>query len=86
MKGFLTKGTLYKSKTKFLIEDIIFEKSHFRNFTQLADSVAYCIRRKYRDSNSYIDVKMNDFYTEIEPKFDTDASGNYLGSGLKIFP
>ena len=86
MVDLLTHGTFYVDPSLYLIEDIYFTKSHYRNMTQLADCIAYCIRRKHRHSNNIIDQRFDIFYSLIEPKFDSNASGEYLGYGLKIFP
>lgn len=83
--GMLRKGTYY-SKLDYLIEDPLFTDSKWRNLSQLADCVAYCIKKHYRTGNrpSLHTAHWND-YTKIETKLDT-PDGSYMGFGIKIFP
>jgi len=81
----IRKGTEYHTNY-YIIEDPIFITSSFRSMSQLADSIAYCIRRKYRPSTKTLDKYFDKFYSTILPKFDTDRNGNIINAGLKIFP
>lgn len=79
-------GTLY-SKLEYLIEDPLFTDSKWRNLSQIADCVAYCVRRKFRaSSNAFRDSYWGSFYKKIEVKFDENQYGQHFGYGLKIFP
>ena len=48
--SFLTTGTYIKNK--YLIEDPLFVKSHYRNMAQLTDLIAYCVRRNFRTGST----------------------------------
>lgn len=81
----LNNGTFY-SDLNYLIEDPLFTDSKWRNLSQLADCICYCIRKKYRiNTDSFHNDNWYKFYELIEPKFH-QKNGNYLGYGLKIFP
>jgi hypothetical protein len=82
---FFREGTEHV-QNEFLLEDVLFVESHFRNLTQLADATAFCIRRNLRPSNTYKDQKFAEYFNKIENLFNKDSNGNYKGSGLKIFP
>ncbi|MGI0013244.1 MAG: DUF3800 domain-containing protein [Nitrososphaera sp.] len=47
----LKEGTLYNN-LEYLIEDPLFTDSKWRNMSQLADCVAYAIRKRYRTNNT----------------------------------
>ena len=81
----LVHGTLY-SKLNHLIEDPLFTDSRWRNLSQIADCVAYCIRRRYRENTASTHASnWNRYYDMLEPKF-YNVGGTYHGYGLKIFP
>lgn len=82
----LKEGTLY-NKLDYLIEDPLFTDSKWRNMSQLADCVAYAIRKQYRSNNtsSIHTTNWSRYYSKIEPKFDSPY-GSFVGYGLKIFP
>jgi hypothetical protein len=82
----LREGTLYND-LDYLIEDPLFTDSKWRNMSQLADCVAYAIRKRYRTNNtpSIHTTNWDKYYTKIEPKFDSPY-GSYDGYGLKKFP
>jgi hypothetical protein len=81
----LKNGTMY-SKLEWLIEDPLFTDSKWRNLSQIADCVAYCVRRHLRKSaKTFKDWYWDTYFSQIERKFDT-SDGSYIGYGLKIFP
>lgn len=89
MKSFVAEGSMYVH-SKYLIEDIFFVDSEFRNLIQLVDFVAW-ISRKYlfqikeevsKNSEDYV----FDCFELIKNKFDKDSSGSIFGAGLKIHP
>jgi hypothetical protein len=81
----LRNGTLY-SQLDYLIEDPLFTDSKWRNLSQLADCVAYCIRKNHRNNSSTFHTgKWQSYYNKIESKFDCPF-GSYKRYGLKIFP
>ncbi len=87
IRQMLKEGTMY-SKLECLIEDPLFTDSKWGNLLQLADCVAYCVRKHYRVGNkpSFHTEKWEQYFRKIEPKFDGYQKGNYLGYGVKIFP
>ena len=81
----LRYGTMY-SKLTYLIEDPLFTDSKWRSLSQLADCIAYCVRKKYRQNKpSFHTYHWLGYFPKIESKFD-NKNGRYLGLGLKIFP
>lgn len=82
IKQFMEWGTYY-SKNKYLIEDPVFVSSQYRHMSQIADMVAYLIRRVQREKhrNSF-DI----YFDYIKDKFDKDSKGRIEGSGIKVFP
>ncbi|TET91106.1 MAG: DUF3800 domain-containing protein [Methanomassiliicoccales archaeon] len=86
MTEYFREGTMFTGRTEFLIEDILFVESHFRNLSQLADCVAYCVRRKLRPSNTWRDEYFDIFFERIVDRFNKNDEGEYMGPGLKIFP
>ncbi len=82
----LRNGTLY-SKLDFLIEDPLFTDSKWRNLSQLADCVAYCIRKHFRvNGESFHSKHWDRYYQLLEKKFNNPSGSNYYGTGIKIFP
>lgn len=81
----IRRGTEYHTN-KYIIEDPIFVTSSYRSISQLVDSVAYCVRRKFRHSNTKLDPYFNDFFKIIHDKFDKNDKGKVDNAGLKIFP
>ncbi|MCL2148264.1 MAG: DUF3800 domain-containing protein [Methanomassiliicoccaceae archaeon] len=68
---------------RFLIEDPIFVESKYRHMSQLADCVAFCVRRRHRSkpSNPKDEETFERFYRMIGGKvFKCD------GCGIKVFP
>jgi len=51
LTSMLRHGTMF-SQLNYIIEDPLFTDSKWRNLSQLADCVAYGIRKHYRDNNS----------------------------------
>jgi len=74
-------GTKYKPDFKNIIEDALFTYSHWRNLTQIADMVAYCIVKE-KDSNELF----KECFSKIESKLRANDEGIYSGYGLKIIP
>jgi hypothetical protein len=84
--GMLRHGTEFANLTS-LIEDPLFTDSKWRNMSQLADNVAYCVRKNLRSNTmSFHTANWTGYFKKIEPRFDCRSSGSYLGWGLKIFP
>ena len=79
------EGT-YFQKSAFLIEDPFFVKSHFRNMSQLADLVVYCVMKRHREIRTARDKLFDPFFELIKQKFDTNEVGRLYGCGIKIFP
>jgi hypothetical protein len=68
------------------LEDPLFTDSKWRNLSQIADCVAYCIRRHYRINKNHFDnAYWEPYFKKIEPVFDAPF-GSYVGFGIKIFP
>ena len=86
MTKYLRKGTMYVGETEYLIEDVLFVESHLRSLSQLADNVAYCVRRKLRSSDTWKDQYFEGFFDTIAERFVKDENGDYEGWGLKVFP
>ncbi len=74
-------GTGYHSTFKNIVEDALFTYSHWRNLTQIADMVAYCIV-KNKESN----ILFSQCFRNLEEKFRKGSTGTYSGYGLKIIP
>jgi len=72
-----------RTKNRYLIEDPIFVDSKYRHLSQLADCVAYCIRRKHRgDLNNPKDGEtFEKFYKIIEK-----GLPKCKRCGIKVFP
>ena len=86
LSDMLDNGTVY-SKLDYLIEDPLFTDSKWRNLSQIADCVCYCVRKQFRNnSNNLHTAKWDKYFQMIEPKFYRNDEGNYRGYGLKIFP
>ncbi len=83
----LKKGTFF-SDLEYLIEEPLFTDSKWRNLSQIADCVAYCIRKKFRTSKNitFHDKHWDRFFNKIKKKLDRGRDGQYMGCGLKIFP
>jgi hypothetical protein len=82
----LRQGTHF-SNLQFLIEDPLFTDSKWRNLSQIADCIAYCVRKEHRNNNiqNTSTANWHRYFTQIIPKFDA-VNGQYKGFGLKIFP
>jgi hypothetical protein len=81
----LRNGTMY-CKLEWLIEDPLFTDSKWRNLSQIADCVAYSVRRHLRKgTKTFKDPHWTAYYNQIQVKFDA-PNGSYMGYGLKIFP
>ncbi len=86
LRSMLVEGTLH-SKLEYLIEDPFFTDSKWRNLSQLVDCVAYCVRRKYKSNQSFEKKEVWDkYFSLISNKLDKSTSGDFNGSGVKIFP
>jgi len=68
-------------KFRYIIEDVLFTYSHWRNLTQISDMIAYCIV-KNKESNQLF----SKYFKKIENKLHCDENGCYSGFGLKIIP
>lgn len=66
---------------RYILEDALFTYSHWRNLTQIADMIAYCIV-KQKESNQLF----SECFKKIESKFYSNNGGSYNGFGLKIIP
>ncbi|MBP5395046.1 MAG: DUF3800 domain-containing protein [Candidatus Methanomethylophilaceae archaeon] len=86
MRGLLKSGTKFE-KNRFIIEDPIFVDSSYRHLSQLADCVAYCLRRKFRAKEPSVDTQkqFDDFFKIIEEKL-LRKSSRTSGYGIKIYP
>ena len=85
LSNMLTRGTMY-SKLNYLIEDPLFTDSKWRNLSQIADCVAYCIRKRYRQNTpSTHTTNWNHYYDMMQTKFHR-KNRDYMQYGLKIFP
>ena len=80
LKSLRLHGTGFQSINR-IIEEPLFTPSHWRNFTQLADCIAYCTVMKIRKVPFFVEQ-----FSKIQSKFDSDQNGNISGYGLKIFP
>lgn len=69
-----------QQQVEHIIEDPVFTPSHLRNLIQLADMIAYVVRRHYRH-----DPKFKDWFEGLKPKM-YQPSGQLHGFGLKKFP
>jgi hypothetical protein len=82
----LKRGTFY-SHLDYLFEDPMFIDSKWRNFSQLVDCIAYCIRKQFRDNTpSFHTPRWQRYFHQVESKFDCKMGGSYHNYGLKIFP
>lgn len=82
------RGTYY-NQNDYIIEDPLFISSSYRNMVQLVDCIAFCIRRKYRETStkkSYLDIYFDRYFEIIKDKIDKDKHGKIDGYGIKIFP
>ncbi|MEJ2268067.1 MAG: hypothetical protein P8X70_03255 [Nanoarchaeota archaeon] len=68
-------------KFRYIIEDALFTYSHWRNLTQIADMIAYCIVKKKQSNELFCKC-----FNKIEKKFYSNSEGKYYGFGLKIIP
>jgi hypothetical protein len=75
-------------KNKYLIEEPLFVDGQYRNLSQLADHVAYVLRRKFRPDRreNRMDHLCDQEYARLLPKFDRSATGRVDGYGIKVFP
>lgn len=78
-------GTMYVQNAH-LISDPVFVSSEYRNMSQLADLIAWTIRRYLRGTAGWKDALAQELFPFIEPRLDRDDEGNWQGAGLKIFP
>jgi len=81
IRKIIKSGTSYHTDFKNIVEDALFTYSHWRNLTQIADMVAYCIV-KYKESNELF----KECFLNLEDKFRKNGDGRYAGYGLKIIP
>jgi len=82
VRGLCQKGS-GRIKNRYLIEDPIFVESKYRHMSQLADCVAYCIRKKFRSGpGDPLDTEtFEKFYGIIEKRI-----SGCKGCGIKLFP
>ncbi len=81
----LSSGTSY-SNFNYLINSILFADSRWDDLIQIADCVAYCIRKHHRTNNTD-DIHLQHwekYYSMITDKF-YSRDGEHDGYGLKIF-
>ena len=86
IKDFLLNGTMYQYN-EFLIEDVLFTCSHWRNLCQLADFVAYAINYHYK-THKFNDASKNNSieagYSKVLSKI--TLKNNSQNWSFKIFP
>lgn len=84
---FIRKGTRY-IENHLVFDDVLFVNSELRGICQLADSIAFCVRRinDERCKPSITSEKFKNYYNLIFPKFDKSKTGEVLGYGIKYFP
>lgn len=91
LREFFKTGTLYLTN-EFLIDDMHFVESQYRNMSQITDLVAYCLgRTEFIKANptrttTALDKTMMSAFNTLRPKFDTDQAGRVRGCGIKRFP
>ena len=88
IKRYLREGSRF-NYSDYIIEDVLFVKSHWQNLSQLVDFVAFITRRKYRNktvnSRGYINTQIDDIFNIFESNF--IRKGSYRdGWGLKLWP
>ena len=82
VRGLCQKGS-GRVKNRYLIEDPIFVESKYRHLSQLADCVAYCVRKRFRSTlGNPLDREMFERFYKI---FEEKISG-CKGCGIKTFP
>lgn len=72
LRSLRLRGTGFKSINK-IIEEPLFTPSHWRNFTQLADCIAYCTVMKILEVRFFAEQ-----FLKIQSKFDADLNGIFL--------
>jgi hypothetical protein len=84
---FYRSGSHYV-KNQFLIDEPIFVSSQYRNLSQLADFVAFVVRRYHREvkANNLPDALAREAFERIKNRFDTSPNGKLDGCGIKKFP
>jgi len=89
MKNFVEEGSMFIN-SQYLIEDIFFVDSEFRNLIQLVDFVAWISRKYYinkmNKSNKENEKYITNCFDIINKSFDKDKFGNIIGAGIKIHP
>ena len=89
MKNFVSEGSMFVH-SRYLIEDIFFVDSEFRNLIQLVDFVAWVSRKFYFQIKTKLERSNENYISKcfklIEDKFDKNSSGSIFGAGMKIHP
>ncbi len=96
--NFYEDGSYYQNN-KYLIEDPIFVKSHFRNLSQLSDTVAFITKRYYdmqkpenvshrasKPGHQLEEVIKTLFEELMKESFVKCKYGSVKGCGMKFFP
>lgn len=81
-----TDGSFYNDN-EYLIEDMLFTKSHWRNFCDLADCVAYMVNKRFSKRKMKDERKqliMDTAFEKLQSKF--VSHNNRLSYSLKVFP
>ncbi len=84
LEPILNKGTIH-SNFNYLMSGVLFTNSRWNELVQIADCVAYCMRKHHRvNSSSDVHVQYwNRYYSMLKDKF-YSRDGQYVGYGLKI--
>lgn len=97
IRDFFLNGTYYQYN-KYIIEDPLFVKSHFRNISQLADFVAFITARNFdikkriddpsrrSKDNERVNEMIRSSFDIIRSKFNKSNLGKLEGYGIKFFP
>ncbi len=90
VRNMITEGTEH-IVNDYIIEDVVFVDSRYRAMSQLADCIAYVMRRYHRLTFSDpVDDSELLFYREcfdiIRPYIRKGPNGRIKGAGLKIYP
>jgi hypothetical protein len=79
LKVLRLQGTAFQ-KINRIIEDPIFTPSHWRNLTQLADSIVCCVKFHLKNEPFF-----SQQFLTLENKFAKDSHGNIYNAGYKVW-
>ena len=66
----LSKSGTKFEKNNYLIKDPLFVNSEYRHLSQLADCVAYCVKKRFRENESEESHELfKSYYDRLENKF-----------------